>query len=237
MLDKQDANKRRMITKVNSAPYLPLVMSDVVIDISHYENVSQDFVTTARSGITAVILKATQGIGFIDPTFLPRVSEAKAAGLLVGAYHFLDSSSPSQQMAHFLTVAVHEAGVNWLALDWEPYPQSQASVMSVSTAAAAIRAEIGRWPVLYTIRSMLAAPNTVLSNCPLWLAEYGTRPICPPGFPAWQLWQHTDGQVGSNVVPVPGIGPCDRSKFAGTVRQLKTWWYNPIPIVDLSVRI
>jgi hypothetical protein len=25
-------------------------------------------------------------------------------------------------------------------------------------------------------------------------------------------------------VPVPGIGPCDRSKFAGTVDQLRAWW-------------
>ena len=63
----------------NPAPYLPPVMSDVVIDVSHYDNVSQDFVTTAKAGIVAVILKATQGTGFVDPTFLSRVAEAKAA--------------------------------------------------------------------------------------------------------------------------------------------------------------
>src|ERR1700740_1399893 len=103
----------------SSGPYLPPVMSDVVIDISHYENVSQDFVSTAQAGIAAVILKATQGTAFVDPTFLPRVAEARAAGLLVGAYHFLDGSSPAAQVAHFLTVAVSEGTVNWLALDWE----------------------------------------------------------------------------------------------------------------------
>ena len=211
----------------NPAPYLPPVMSDVVFDISHYENVSQDFVTTAQAGIAAVILKATQGTGFVDPTFLPRVAEARAAGLLVGAYHFLDSSSPAEQVAHFLTVAVSEGMVNWLALDWEPYPASQASTIQAATAAASVQAATGKWPILYTIRSMLSAPNKTLSNCPLWLAEYGTRPICPPGFTAWRLWQHTDGQVGSAVVPVPGIGPCDRSKFAGTVDQLSAWWSAP----------
>ena len=211
----------------NPAPYIPPVTSDVVIDISHYENVSQDFISTANAGIAAVILKATQGTAFIDPTFLGRVAEARAAGLLVGAYHFLDSSNPAEQAAHFLTVAVSEAMVNWLALDWEPYPPSQADTMQAATAAASIQAATGKWPALYTIRSMLLAPNKTLSNCPLWLAEYGTRPICPPGFTKWQLWQHTDGQVGSAVVPVPGIGPCDRSKFAGTVDQLKAWWSAP----------
>jgi len=141
----------------NPAPYLPPVTSDVVIDISHYENVSPDFITTANAGIAAVILKATQGTAFIDPTFLGRVAEARAAGLLVGAYHFLDSSNPAEQAAHFLTVAVSEAMVNWLALDWEPYPPSQANAMQAATAAASIQAATGKWPVLYTIRSMLPA--------------------------------------------------------------------------------
>ncbi len=205
-------------------PYLPPVMSDVVIDISHYENVSQDFVTTANAGIAAVILKATQGIGFVDPTFLPRAAEARAAGLEVGAYHFLDGSSPAEQVAHFLTVATSEGGVDWLAIDWEPYPSSQASVMQAATAVASVQAATGRWPVIYMNRYMLTAPNQTLSRCSLWLAEYGSRPVCPPGFTQWRLWQHTDGQVGTAPAPVPGIGPCDRSRFAGTVEQLKAWW-------------
>jgi lysozyme len=211
----------------NPAPYLPPVMSDVVIDVSHYDNVSQDFVTTAKAGIVAVILKATQGTGFVDPTFLSRVAEAKAAGLLVGAFHFLDGSNPAEQVAHFLTVAKSEAGVSWLAIDWETYPASQASVMQAATAAASVQAATGMWPIAYMNRFMLSAPNATLSKCPLWLAEYGSNPICPSGFTAWRLWQHTDGQVGSAVVPVPGVGLCDRSKFAGTVDQLRAWWSPP----------
>jgi hypothetical protein len=38
------------------------------------------------------------------------------------------------------------------------------------------------------------------------------------------LWQHTDGTVGSDVKPVVGIVRCDRSRFAGTVDDLRTWW-------------
>jgi len=36
---------------------IPRVVSDVVIDILHYENVSQDFVTSAKAGIAAVVLQ------------------------------------------------------------------------------------------------------------------------------------------------------------------------------------
>ena len=83
----------------NPAPYLPPVMSDVVFDISHYEKVSQDFVTTAKAGFVAVILKATQGTQFVDPTFLSRVAEARAAGLEVGAFHFPEGLSASHETA------------------------------------------------------------------------------------------------------------------------------------------
>lgn len=214
---------------MTTTPYLPQTMSDVVVDISHYQTVSQNFSITAAGGIAAVILKATQGTGFIDPTFLPRVAEARAAGLLVGAYHFLDGSNPAQQVANFLTIAKSEGGVDWLAVDWEPYPSSQASVIGAAQAVASIQAATGSWPILYTIRYMLSAPNTTLSRCPLWLAEYGSNPVCPLGWTEWNLWQHTDGQIGSGVVPVPGIGPCDRSRFAGTIVQLGQWWTSPTP--------
>ncbi len=214
---------------MTTTPYLPQTMSDVVVDLSHYQTVSQNFSITAAAGIAAVILKATQGTGFIDPTFLPRVAEARAAGLLVGAYHFLDGSNPAQQVANFLTIAKSEGGVDWLAVDWEPYPSSQASVIGAAQAVASIQAATGSWPILYTIRYMLSAPNTTLSRCPLWLAEYGSNPVCPPGWTEWNLWQHTDGQIGSGVVPVPGIGPCDRSRFAGTIVQLGQWWTSPTP--------
>jgi len=211
----------------NPTPFIPPVMSDVVIDISHYETVSQDFAATAAAGIVAVILKATQGSGFIDPTFLPRVAEARTAGLLVGAYHFLDGSNPAEQIAHFLTVAKSEAGIDFLAIDWEPYPPSQATAMAAAQAVASVQAATGSWPILYVNRYMISSPSATLSRCPLWLAEYGTNPVCPPGWSQWTLWQHTDGQVGSAPVPVPGIGPCDRSRFAGTVEQLKAWWPAP----------
>ncbi len=202
-------------------------MADVVIDLSHYQTVSQDFSAAVAAGVAAVVLKATQGTAFIDPTFLPRVAEARASGLLIGAYHFLDGSNPSQQMAHFLSVARDEAGLDWLAIDWEPCPASPAGSMGAAQAVATVHTATGKWPVLYTGRYMVPSPSAVLSNCPLWLPEYGTNPVCPPGWSKWTLWQHTDGNVGSDAVPVAGIGRCDRSRFAGTIVDLVSWWNNP----------
>ena len=99
-----------------AAPYLPPTTSDVVIDLSHWQT-SVNFVSAKAAGITAVILKATQGSRWIDKTFTMRYAAAHAAGLLVGAYHFLDNSPPERQVKHLLSVA---GDCRVLALDAEP---------------------------------------------------------------------------------------------------------------------
>jgi len=206
------------------AAYLPPVMSDVVIDESHWQ-ATPNFALVRAAGIAAVIFKATQGSDYVDPTFAARATAAAAAGLLVGAYHFLDGSNAAAQAAHFFAVA--GSAVSLLALDFEPNPTSQPTPQQAATVASLVKASTGRWPVIYTGRWMLSQAQPVLAQCPLWLAEYGSNPVCPPGWSQWKLWQHTDGHVGSAPVPVPGIGPCDRSRFAGSVTDLTDWWENP----------
>jgi hypothetical protein len=58
-----------------TTPYLPQTMSDIVIDLNHWE-APVDFAQINASGIVAVILKATQGTGFVDPTFAARAVAA-----------------------------------------------------------------------------------------------------------------------------------------------------------------
>jgi GH25 family lysozyme M1 (1,4-beta-N-acetylmuramidase) len=200
--------------------YLPSVMSDVVVDLSHWQ-APVDFVKAKAAGIAAVILKATEGVDFVDPTFAVRRVTAAASGLLVGAYHFFDTADPIAQAAFFMEYA---GAVPLLALDFEPSPMSVTSQNRAAVFVTTVRARLGRWPLLYTGRWQVAPANPNFSQCPLWLAEYGSKPVCPPGWSKWTLWQHTDGRVGSAPRPVPGIGPCDRSRFDGTVAALASWW-------------
>jgi lysozyme len=206
--------------------YIPPVMSDVVIDLSHWQ-AAVDFACAKSAGIVAVILKATQGAQWIDATFAKRFAAARAAGLLVGAYHFLDNSSPQLQVAHFLSVA---EGCRVLALDAEPNGiGGTVTIAQTAEAAARLHMATDRAPLLYVGRygpdgRGTGLPSRILAQCPLWLPAYSSRPVCPPGWSEWMLWQYTDGKVGSDVVPVPGIGRCDRSRFAGTIPKLAAWW-------------
>ena len=201
-----------------TAPFVPPVMSDVVVDESHW-NSTPNLALAKAAGIAAIIFKATQGTGFVDPTFASRVAMAQEAGLLVGAYHFLDGSDPVAQMRHFLGVTAGTKAPLLLALDFEPNPSSQAMPIQAGGAASTVHSKTGVWPVIYTGRWMLSAPNAILAECPLWLAEYGSAPICPPGWSQWKLWQHTASAT------VSGIGVCDRNRFAGSVADLDAWWH------------
>lgn len=217
--------------KLAPRPCNPPTTSDVVIDLSHWQ-ASVDFPRAKSAGIVAVILKATQGAFWIDATFAERFAAARAAGLLVGAYHFMDSSPPELQVEHFLSVA---ESCSVLAIDAEPNGMgSTTTTAQTAEAAARLHMATGRAPLVYVGRygpdgRGTGFPNGVLSRCPLWLPAYSSRPVCPPGWTTWTLWQHTDGNVGADVVPVPGIGRCDRSRFAGTVAELAAWWDSPPP--------
>jgi lysozyme len=226
MMPQSFVSERWSQLNFGAAPYLPAVTSDVVIDLSHWQ-APVDFSKAKEAGIVAVILKATQGSKWIDATFTQRFTAATAAGLLVGAYHFLDDSPAKQQVENFLSVA-EDCPV--LALDAEPNGiGGTVTVAQAAEAAARLQMTTGKAPLVYISRygpneRGTGFPNSVLSRCPLWLPAYNSRPICPPGWSKWTLWQHTDGTVGSDVAPVPGIGKCDRSRFAGSIAELVAWW-------------
>lgn len=220
------ASDRLSALQLAPQAYMPPTTSDVVIDLSHWQ-APVDFVQAKSAGIAAVILKATQGANWIDATFAPRFAAATAAGLLVGGYHFLDDSEPALQVENFLLVA---GGCPVLALDAEPNEiGGTVTVAQTAEAAARLNMATGRTPLIYISRygpdeRGTGFPNSVLSRCSLWLPAYNSWPVCPLGWSQWVLWQHTDGSIGSDVVPVPGIGRCDRSRFAGTVADLAAWW-------------
>jgi lysozyme len=231
MTATHSADSSSSYLKLTPAPYSPPVTSDVVIDLSHWQ-APVDFARAKSAGVVAVILKATQGSRWIDTTFAKRFAAASAAGLLVGAYHFLDNSSPEVQVSHFLSIA---EGCRVLALDAEPNGiGSTVTIAQAAEAAARLHMATGRSPLLYVGRygpdgRGTGFPNGILSRCPLWLPAYNSRPVCPPGWSEWVLWQHTDGSAGFDVVPVPGVGRCDRSRFAGSVAELAAWWNSSHP--------
>lgn len=76
-------------------------MSIKIIDVSHHQG-NIDFARVRNSGVSGVILKATEGVSYTDPNFSVYAQAATAAGLPIGAYHFLRSTPVEQQASDFL---------------------------------------------------------------------------------------------------------------------------------------
>jgi len=222
---------------------------DAVIDISHNSNVRDFALAKSKSNIVGVIHKATEGGDWKDPVYHKRRTQAEAAGLLWGAYHFgTRQYSGDQQAALFLAYA--KPGPHTLiALDFEQNDGNPGNSMRLKQAedfVKAIHAATGRFPVIYTNASWAdgkpvggsarslgtsVTEKSVLALCPLWLADYRSEPQVPRAWrgKGWHFWQYagdTDdgGPRGHRARGVWGIETCDRNFFRGDKSDLEKFW-------------
>jgi len=203
---------------------------NVVVDLSHF-NGSVDLSAAAQSGIVGVIHKATQGTRYQDPMYETNKAKAAAANLLWGAYHFGDGSEGVEQAEAFLAFVKPTKGT-LLVLDFEANPQGPSMDLEEARAFVThVQSVTGRWPGLYAgyyLKQLLGTKSDpVLRNCWLWLAQYGPTAVVPHNWPAWTMWQYTDGAAGPPPYEVPGIGRCDRDMFNGTEAELRQLWHAP----------
>jgi lysozyme len=201
---------------------------NAVLDLSHF-NGNVDLQQAAAAGILGVIQKATQGLGFVDPTFATNRQKAQAAGLLFGAYHFGTGVGGGVAQANYFLATVADVPHTLLALDLEANPVGP--TMSLDDARAfvtQVNAATGRYPGLYSgsyIKEELGnGSDPVLKQCWFWLAQYDPIPVVPVNWPTWTMWQYTDGAFGPEPHQVPGVGRCDRDKFNGSEPQLRRLW-------------
>jgi lysozyme len=210
----------------------------MVVDLSHYNgavSVAQ-FLALRAAGVGAVILKASEGTDVPDNSFTARLANARAAGLLLGAYHFGSPGDVAAQVDHFCAQVAAGGGAFdevVSALDVEkndPMTPNQAEAW-----VAAFRGRTGATPFIYGGGDWLGAqggangrPN--LAGCPLWYSMYPfsakARPQTPLfGWADWTLWQYTDGSDPrvAYAATVAGVAS-DRSVFRGGLDDLRTLW-------------
>ena len=204
---------------------------NVVIDLSHHQE-KVDFGKLKGDGIVGVIHKATQGLTYVDKKYTERRVQARAAGLLWGAYHFGVGGDGSDQADFFLENAKPDAQT-LVVLDYEPNVTGPSMALNQAREFVEhVQEVLGRYPGLYSghlIKEDLAGvnpPDPVFSNCFLWIAQYnGPKPLnIPPTFKTWTFWQYTDGVHGIEPHRVNGVGQCDRNQFNGSLTQLRKLW-------------
>jgi hypothetical protein len=114
------------------------------IDISHHQDAALDLAQCRREGIEFVFIKSSEGGDYVDPEFAANLAEARRAGMLVGAYHYVRSNA---------TAAAQVANVRRaVPLDVAVIPDVEANsggVVLVREFVDRLRAAGYRVPLLY----------------------------------------------------------------------------------------
>jgi lysozyme len=189
------------------------------IDVSKAQG-TVDWRSVAEAGYVFTFVKATDGQDYVDPTFTQNWEEARAAGLLRGAYHFFRAEDDPEVQAEWFWKTVGDGSELPLVVDVEQTMGQSASVVISRLAQFldSLEKSARRQPMIYTAPGFwdgLGADE--FGGYPLWVAEYGVaQPKLPTGWKLWDFWQYSEsGQV-------PGIhGPVDLDVFNGPLSALQ----------------
>ncbi|KAH8900784.1 N,O-diacetylmuramidase [Thozetella sp. PMI_491] len=177
-------------------------------DISHYQG-TVNFAAAKSGGAGFVIIKATEGTTYTDPTFSDHYIGATNAGLIRGGYHFAHpgETTGAAQATYFLA---HGGG--WSGdgitlpgmLDLESESDGECWGLSTSAMVAWIKdfsdtyhSKTTRYPMLYFNPSWWQTctgnSNAFASTNPLVLAHYSSSIGTIPGsWATWTIWQYSD---------------------------------------------
>ena len=147
-----------------------------------------DWVKVKAAGRSFAIIKASERTNYRNPYFANDYAQAKAAGLVVGAYHFARPALPistARDQARYFITTVQKVGS---FRDQKTFP----AVLDLETTGGLSKTDLiawtqlfldttqaltGRKPILYSydyfIRSTLGNTNQ-FSSYPLWYARYTT---------------------------------------------------------------
>jgi GH25 family lysozyme M1 (1,4-beta-N-acetylmuramidase) len=191
-------------------------MSIKIIDISSFQP-NVNFQQVKAAGYTGAYIKATEGTGYTNPYFASHTAAARAAGLVVGAYHFFHPGvDAAAQAQHFVSVAGRwQPGELPPAADIEttdgvaPQGVTNASMAFMSAIAANFGHEgdiyTGAW--FWNPATLNSGPAARYS---LWISNYSSAPNIPYPWQSAVLWQYTDKEN------VPGAGSVDCSVWLGS---------------------
>jgi hypothetical protein len=196
------------------------------LDISHHQNLGLDLAQCRREGIEFVFVKATAGSSFIDPDFGANLAEARAAGLLVAAYHYVrGDASAAAQVANVQRAVPRDVPV---------IPDVEANsggIGLVRDVVARLRLAGYSVPLSYIPRwywQQVGSPS-LAGLPPLWSSRYPDNVIgsiadewadVPASY--WNGYGDLDVVIlqFTSSVRIAGHQPLDANAFRGTREQL-----------------
>lgn len=181
------------------------------IDIS-----SHQYYDNGHGGMTAecqpyfdkaecVIIKATQGVNYVNPACDKGVQECIRRKKCWGFYHYASNNDPISEARYFYehTKNYFKHGVP--VIDWEAGQNERnwGDVNWVRQFVNEVHRLSGVWCMIYVQASAIAQVANCANDCALWVAQYNNvqdMPIAP--WKAKTAWQYTSTPVDQNEIYV-----------------------------------
>jgi lysozyme len=213
-------------------------------DVSKFQgNIDYD---VYRNNSQFVICKASEGVGFKDPTLDRNKNEARRVGLLLGYYHFARpdlGNTPQKEAEWFLQAIGDFRDGELLALDYEPNWNGDAVGWCKAFLDHLSSKLNGYKPLIYMDQSRVSKYDwkpLVDASYGLWIAAYTYDPN-NNNFKKG-AWKFAAMQQWTNAQQVPGVSTVtDGNVFFGDLSTLKRYCYkSPAPVdpcADLKKKV
>ena len=176
-------------------------MNAIGCDVSLYQNAVStpqyvNFATMKKNGASFVIIRASQA-NYVDRDMVWNWSNAKAAGILRGAYHFLTwDIDPNKQADFFCNLVQYDLPELGLFADFEWWATVPSNALAILDAfCTRVENNTNRPCGVYTAPGFWQ-PNGNQDpkwiKRPLWQAQWGvTAPTVIKPWKNWTFWQYT----------------------------------------------
>lgn len=196
------------------------------IDVSN-NNGHIDFNKVKNAGIEVIIIKATEGVDWVDPLLEEHYSKACGKGFSIGFYHFMsEKTSPSKQAEDFYN-AINDKEYNVLpCLDIETNNVGRNATQITDRCLEFLikfKELSGLDCMIYT-GGYFGRDNldSRIKNYPCWAAHYGVSKPMDMGFKNVVGHQYTENGY------VEGVGKVDMNNFTeGILIEGSTIWSEP----------
>ena len=157
-----------------------------------------------------VIVKATQGTGYVNPKCNHQWDLAGQLGKKRALYHYAGGGNPISEAQFFISNIKNYVGQGLLILDWESYQNaSWGNTNWARQFVNEVHRLTGVWPLLYVQESAIWQVANCANDCGLWVAKYAsmnwnswTVPNMNVSSGAFKFitgWQYTGGDMDRSI--------------------------------------
>lgn len=157
-----------------------------------------------------VIVKATQGTGYVNPKCNHQWDLAGELGKKRGLYHYAGGGNPMAEAQYFINNIKNYVGQGMLVIDWEGYQNlAWGNTNWVRQFVDEVHRLTGVWCVIYVQESALNQVANCAKDCAVWVAKYASMnwnswtvpnmSVSSGAFGSIVGWQYTGGDMDRSI--------------------------------------